>query len=60
MFEFPPVSREGAERIDLGVVTPGWQPVIARDMRPVGFRLELRAGETEHVGMPMADLLDGV
>lgn len=61
VFEFPPVVREGSpEPIDLGVVTPGWQPVIARDMRPVGFRLVLRAGEASSPTMPMAELLDGV
>ncbi|HTT11686.1 MAG TPA: HDOD domain-containing protein [Burkholderiaceae bacterium] len=59
VFEFPPATREGpAEPIDLGVVTPGWQPVIARDKRPVGFRLVLRAGDGASV--PMADLLDGL
>jgi EAL and modified HD-GYP domain-containing signal transduction protein len=63
VFEFPPVQREGApEPIDLGVVTPGWLPVIARDLRPVGFRLVLRAGEGNRSAepVPMADLLDGV
>jgi len=61
VFEFPPVAREGSpEPIDLGVVTPGWQPVIARDMRPVGFRLVLRAGEGNSPTLPMAELLDGV
>src|SRR6185503_1218308 len=40
--------------------TPGWQPVIARDMRPVGFRLMLRAGEGNPPSMPLAKLLDGV
>lgn len=61
MFEFPPVTREGSpEPIDLGVVTPGWQPVIARDMRPVGFRLVLRAGDPGPATVPLADLLDGV
>jgi len=39
VFEFPPVTREGApEPIDLGVVTPGWQPVVARDFGPDDFR----------------------
>jgi EAL and modified HD-GYP domain-containing signal transduction protein len=61
VFEFPPVTREGSpEPIDLGVITPGWQPVIARDMRPVGFRLALRAGESNAPAMPLAKLLDGV
>ena len=61
MFEFPPVIREGApEPIDLGVVTPGWQPLVARDLRPVGFRLELRAGDHDPATLPLADLLDGV
>jgi len=60
VFEFPPVTREGApEPIDLGVVTPGWQPVVARDLRPVGFRLELRA-DLNPAPLPLADLLDGV
>jgi EAL and modified HD-GYP domain-containing signal transduction protein len=61
VFEFPPVKHEGSpEPIDLGVVTPGWQPVIARDLRPVGFRLVLRAGDGNGSVMPIAELLDGV
>lgn len=61
MFEFPPVAREGSpEPIDLGVVTPSWQPVIARDLRPVGFRLVLRAGDSKDPELPMAKLLDGL
>jgi EAL and modified HD-GYP domain-containing signal transduction protein len=61
VFEFPPIVREGSpEPIDLGVVTPGWQPVIARDMRPVGFRVVLRAGDTPGGAVAIADLLDGV
>ena len=61
MFEFPPVSREGSpDPIDLGVVTPGWQPIIARDQRPVGFRLVLRTGDASGEAVCNADLLDGV
>jgi len=61
VFEFPPVGREGpSEPIDLGVVTPGWQPVIARDLRPVGFRLLLRPRVQADPAVPMASLLDGI
>ena len=61
MFEFPPVSRETSpDPIDLGVVTPVWQPLIARDLRPVGFRLVLRAEDGVDAPPPMAALLDGV
>lgn len=61
MFEFPPVAREGSpEPIDLGVVTPGWQPVVARDLRPVGFRVVLRGGDSRDGNLPTAQLLDGV
>lgn len=59
MFEFPPVRREtGPEPIDLGVVMPGWQPVVARDLRPVGFRIALRAADA--AAAPLAQVLDGV
>jgi EAL and modified HD-GYP domain-containing signal transduction protein len=61
VFELPPVARESSpEPIDLGVVTPGWQPVIARDQRPVGFRLVLRAGDGQGGAVPTARLLDSV
>jgi c-di-GMP phosphodiesterase len=61
VFEFPPVTREGTpEPIDLGLVTPVWQPVIARDLRPVGFRVSLRAGEGAGGPPRTAELLDGV
>jgi len=59
VFELPSATRQGLpETIDLGVVTPGWQPVIARDLRPVGFRLVLRADEA--ATPQMAELLDSV
>jgi EAL and modified HD-GYP domain-containing signal transduction protein len=58
MFEFPPVRREaGPEPVDLGAVAPGWQPIVARDLRPVGFRVALRAAEA---AAPLAQVLDGV
>jgi c-di-GMP phosphodiesterase len=61
VFEFPPATREASpEPIDLGVVTPGWQPLIARDLRPVGFRLVLRADDRGDPPASIAALLDGV
>jgi EAL and modified HD-GYP domain-containing signal transduction protein len=61
VFEFPPVSREASPGpIDLGVVTPAWQPLIARDLRPVGFRLVLRAEERAEARPTVAAVLDGV
>lgn len=61
MFEFPPANKEASpDPIDLGVVTPGWQPLIARDLRPVGFRLVLRAEDRGDPPASIAALLDGV
>src|SRR5512144_3013807 len=60
VFEFPPVSREASGPIDLGLVTPGWQPLIARDLRPVGFRLVLQVDERAAPPAPIAALLDSV
>jgi EAL and modified HD-GYP domain-containing signal transduction protein len=41
------------ESEDLAVAS--WSPIVARDTRPIGFRLELR-----HARMPLADGLDAV
>ncbi len=60
VFEFPPVSREASEPVDLGAVTPTWQPLIARDLRPVGFRLVLQADSRADARAPVAALLDSV
>lgn len=60
MFEFPPARREaGPDPVDLGAVTPGWQPLVARDLRPVGFRIALRTAAAG-VAAPLASVLDGV
>jgi EAL and modified HD-GYP domain-containing signal transduction protein len=62
LFDLPPVRRDGPgpEPIDLGVVTPDWQPVIARDLRPVGFRVALRDSGGGERCLALADVLDGL
>ncbi|MCS6944205.1 MAG: HDOD domain-containing protein [Sutterellaceae bacterium] len=45
---------------DLGVVAPIWAPVVARDLRAVGFRIALRAAATQLSETPLATLLDSV
>ncbi len=62
MFEHPPLRRDSSapEPIDLGIATPTWQPVIARDLRPIGFRVTLRRSDAAAGPVPMTALLDGV
>lgn len=60
MFDLPPQRRDSAgDPMHLDTLTPAWRPIVARDARPVGFRLVLRgAGEARTA--PLAALLDRV
>lgn len=60
MFELPPQRRDNnGEPIHLDAVTPAWSAIVARDARPIGFRLALRRAEGAGP-LPLAALLDDV
>lgn len=60
MFELPPQRRDnGGEPMYLDAVTPAWSAIVARDARPIGFRLALRRADGG-ASPPLAALLDGV
>lgn len=60
VFELPPQRRDNNdEPMYLDAVTPAWSAIVARDARPIGFRLALR--RAEGAGSPLlAALLDRV
>lgn len=60
MFELPPQRRDNTgEPMHLDAVTPAWSAIVARDARPIGFRLALRRAEGAG-SPPLAALLDRV
>ncbi|GMV57865.1 MAG: HDOD domain-containing protein [Burkholderiaceae bacterium] len=60
MFELPPQRRDNnGEPMHLDAVTPAWSAIVARDARPIGFRLALRRAEGAG-SPPLAALLDRV
>lgn len=65
MFDLPPhrPSREpgpAPEPAGLDAVSPAWAPVVARDGRPIGFRLALRQAPGAPPPVNLAALLAGV
>ncbi len=61
MFELPPQRRDSdsdSEPTSLDAVTSAWSAIVARDARPIGFRLALR--RAPGAGSPPAALLEGV
>jgi EAL and modified HD-GYP domain-containing signal transduction protein len=60
VFELPPQRRDNTgEPMHLDAVTPAWSAIVARDARPIGFRLALRRAEGAG-SPPLAALLDRV
>ncbi|HEU0200087.1 MAG TPA: hypothetical protein VFR86_06585, partial [Burkholderiaceae bacterium] len=60
MFEVPTLKHDGlTDPIGLAFDVR-WSPVVARDLRPIGFRLELRNAAPAAAHAPMAALLDAV
>lgn len=60
MFELPPQRRDNTgEPMYLDAVTPAWSAIVARDARPIGFRLALRRAQGAG-SPPLAALLDRV
>ncbi len=60
MFELPPQRRDHpGDPLHLDAVAPAWSAIVARDARPIGFRLALRRAEGAG-SLPLAALLDGV
>ncbi|MCS7102037.1 MAG: HDOD domain-containing protein [Burkholderiaceae bacterium] len=60
MFDLPANRRDPTPGPDLGVVAPHWAPVVARDLRAVGFRIALRTAARGRPDVPLAALLDSV
>jgi EAL and modified HD-GYP domain-containing signal transduction protein len=61
MFELPPQRRDngGGEPRHLDEVAPAWSAIVARDARPIGFRLALRRAQGAE-SPPLATLLERV
>lgn len=60
MFDLPPQRRDNTgEPTHLDAVTPAWSLIVAREARPIGFRLTLRRAP-EASPPPLAALLDDV
>ncbi len=60
MFELPPQRRDHpGEPMPLDAVAPAWSAIVARDARPIGFRLVMRRAEGAEP-LPLATLLDDV
>ncbi len=61
MFELPPPLRRdnSGEPRHLDAVAPGWTAIVARDARPIGFRLALRRAPGVE-SPPLATLLERV
>ncbi|MFZ5540581.1 MAG: EAL and HDOD domain-containing protein [Pseudomonadota bacterium] len=64
MFELPPQRRDNpGEPTHLDAVTPTWSAIVARDARPIGFRLALRraqGAEPPPLAALLADVLAGL
>jgi EAL and modified HD-GYP domain-containing signal transduction protein len=60
LFEVPHLKRESASPLVELALDATWAPVVARDLRPIGFRLALNAPSDGGALHPLGSVLDSV